>query len=400
MTKSHSTPGRRRRKHQSAKPHPDYPLTAHPSGRWCKKVRGKIWFFGKIDDHQAALEKWLEQKDDLLAGRIPRARRANASSVTLRELVNRFLNTKATLRDAGDLSLWTWHSYSENCGQLVAFFGRDRLVTDIIPEDFEALRAKWAKTYGPARLAAEINRARVVFNYAWKNAMVKTPILFGEGFRRPSNKAMRLHRAQAGAKMYEREELLRMIEAAIQPLRSMILLGVNAGLGNNDVSKLTIGAINLEAGWLNYPRPKTGIMRRCPLWPETVAAIRDWLERRPAPKSAADADLVFLTFRGHGWTDSLKARPLTNEMRKLLDMLKITGHRNFYALRHTFETIAGESKDQIAVDAIMGHDDGTMASEYRERISDARLQAVVDHIHAWLFDVEKPVLTMSSERTA
>ena len=191
-----------------------------------------------------------------------------------------------------------------------------------------------------------------------------------------------------------------MIEAAIQPLRSMILLGVNAGLGNNDASKLTIGAINLEAGWLNYPRPKTGIMRRCPLWPETVAAIRDWLERRPAPKSAADADLVFLTFRGHGWTDSLKARPLTNEMRKLLDMLKITGHRNFYALRHTFETIAGESKDQIAVDAIMGHDDGTMASEYRERISDARLQAVVDHIHAWLFDVEKPVLTMSSERTA
>jgi hypothetical protein len=50
MTETNSTPRHRRRKHQSAKPHKDFPLTAHPSGRWCKKVRGKVWFFGKLDD--------------------------------------------------------------------------------------------------------------------------------------------------------------------------------------------------------------------------------------------------------------------------------------------------------------------------------------------------------------
>ena len=32
------------------KPHPDFPLTRHPRGYWCKKVRGKMSYFGKIAD--------------------------------------------------------------------------------------------------------------------------------------------------------------------------------------------------------------------------------------------------------------------------------------------------------------------------------------------------------------
>ena len=59
----------------------------------------------------------------------------------------------------------------------------------------------------------------------------------------------------------------------------------------------------------------------------------------------------------------------------------------FYALRHTFETIGGESRDQVAVDHIMGHSPaaGDMSAVYRERISDERLRAVVNHVHGWLF---------------
>jgi len=57
----------------------------------------------------------------------------------------------------------------------------------------------------------------------------------------------------------------------------------------------------------------------------------------------------------------------------------------FYALRHSFETIGGESRDQVAVETIMGHSRDDMASVYRERIGDDRLQAVAEHVRQWLW---------------
>jgi len=72
------------------KPHRDFPLTAHPNGQWCKKIRYKLHYFGPWDDPDAALERYLDTKDDLLAGRTPR----NRGGLTVRELVNRFLAVK------------------------------------------------------------------------------------------------------------------------------------------------------------------------------------------------------------------------------------------------------------------------------------------------------------------
>ena len=50
------------------KPHRDFPLTAHPNGQWCKKVREHVRFFGVWADPDAAMELWNDQKDELLFG--------------------------------------------------------------------------------------------------------------------------------------------------------------------------------------------------------------------------------------------------------------------------------------------------------------------------------------------
>ena len=62
----------------------------------------------------------------------------------------------------------------------------------------------------------------------------------------------------------------------------------------------------------------------------------------------------------------------------------------FYTLRHVFRTVADEVRDPVAIDLIMGHTDPPMAGHYRERISDARLKAVTEHVRAWLFAEPKP----------
>ena len=101
---------------------------------------------------------------------------------------------------------------------------------------------------------------------------------------------------------------------------------------------------------------------------------------------------MFLTSRGNPFivsNDKSHKDRVTIQFTRLLEELSI--HRegvSFYALRHTFETIAGESRDQVAVDAIMGHADPSMGAVYRERISDDRLKAVAEHIRKWLWPKE------------
>ena len=101
--------------------------------------------------------------------------------------------------------------------------------------------------------------------------------------------------------MFEAAEIRAMLAAASGLLKAMILLGINCGFGNTDVANLRFKHLDLKGGWCNYPRPKTGIPRRCPLWPETVTAIRAVLKVRPEPQDRADADLVFLTTTGQRW---------------------------------------------------------------------------------------------------
>jgi integrase len=226
---------------------------------------------------------------------------------------------------------------------------------------------------------------RGCFKYAYDSGTLDRPIRFGPAFKRTSKKPLRLHRAKQGPKLFTAEEVRRLIDAAGPSMRAMILLGINCGFGNADCGTLPLSAVDLEAGLIDYPRPKTGIQRRCALWPETVAAIREVLAHRPKPKRAEDAGFVFITKYGERWAKDDRNGPLTWEMRKLLNRLGINGHRNFYTLRHTFRTVADEARDQPCVDFTMGHEVPHMSSVYRETISDARLRVVADHVRRWLF---------------
>jgi integrase len=380
-----------------AKPYPDFPLTPHPSGHWCKKIRGKVHFFGpwgrrvngtleRLPGNGAdeALARYNEQAADLHAGRKPRP---EAGALTVKALCNDFLNVKQTLVKSGELSRQSWVEYRRACDLLVERFGKGRLVADLAPEDFGALREVMAARWGPIRLGLTIQRVRSVFKYAFEVGLIDTPVRFGPSFVRPSAKVLRLHKAKGGPKLFTAEEVRRIIEAARQTLKAMTLLGINAGFGNADCGTLPLSALDLDGGWVTYPRPKTGIARRCPLWPETVAAIREAMTGRTEPKDERDARLVFLTHRGLAWSRDQPTGPVSREFNKLLRKLGINGRNRlgFYTLRHTFRTVADEAKDQPAADYMMGHQVAHMSSVYREGIADERLRDVAEHVRAWLF---------------
>src|SRR5438034_8663961 len=106
-----------------AKPYPDFPLFPHATRRWAKKIRGKLHYFGPWSDPDGALAKYLEQKDDLHAGRKPKAPES-AAGVTVRELANKFLAFKKSRVDSGELTNRSWEDYKAACDLIVSHFGK------------------------------------------------------------------------------------------------------------------------------------------------------------------------------------------------------------------------------------------------------------------------------------
>src|SRR5439155_23447315 len=110
------------------------------------------------DGTDAALQKYLDQKDRLHAGRKPRV---SGDTFTVRDLANRFLTTKRLMVDAGEITARTFADYYAPCERVVKAFGKERPVDDLGPDDFEQLRAALGKTWGAVALGNEIQRVRV-----------------------------------------------------------------------------------------------------------------------------------------------------------------------------------------------------------------------------------------------
>lgn len=368
-----------------AKPHSGWPLFAHNNGSWAKKIKGKLHYFGPWADPDGALQRY----QDFLAGR-PQGARSGELSVA--DGVNEFLSWKEGLLNSAELSLRTFRDYVASGRRLVEFFGRDRPVSSLTPRDFEDLRAAFSKRLGHLALKREITATRTIFRYLDEVDLIDRPVKFGPGFKPPAQRAVQ--RAQNGAgrvlKMFEREELLALLAAADPHFRAMVFMGANCAYGNTDISRLPVAAI--EGEWATFPRPKTGADRRAWLWPETREALQVHLDNKPKPVNSTCADLVFLTHRGEPWvrkTETEWTDWIADYTWRTLNRIGLyRPGLSFYSLRRTFRTIADESRDEPAIDLVMGHSRSDMGSVYRQRIGDDRIQAVCERVRSWLFGGE------------
>ena len=75
------------------KPYPEYPLFAHASNQWAKKIKGRMWYFGTLDDPDAALAKYDDQIHEIQAGRDPRRtkKQISAAELSVYDMCNLYL---------------------------------------------------------------------------------------------------------------------------------------------------------------------------------------------------------------------------------------------------------------------------------------------------------------------
>jgi len=370
------------RGNKPAKPYKGFPLSAQSNGQWAKRIRGRLCYFGVWADPEAALARYLDERDDWQAGRDPRKTRGGLSLLALCNDV--MADREQKLRE-GAIGEEHYRNLHIDCKRLLEILGEKTSVQCLTPDDFAKLRAALAKGVSPKTLEGRIARIRAVFQYGIKNELLDS-VRWGNKFEKPGRRQLQrdrnLKREQHGEYAFSAEQLQRIIEAANPQVKAMTLLGVQAGFQNVDCVELTVNAIHFEDRQIRMVRRKSGAWRVIPLWAETEAALRAAIEWRPQPKDDANADFVFITKYRNKW----HRNDVAKRFKDVLDELGIyRPGLSFSALRKTFRTVADGAGDQPATFALMGHQMGDISDKYRESINDERLRAVADHVHQWLY---------------
>ncbi len=378
------------------KPYPEYPLYAHASGSWAKKIKGRIVYFGPWSDPDGALESYLKQRDYLYAGQIPPPA---INGVTLDELVNRYLATQENKLCAGSIGQRHFRDCLTDGARLLEVLARSRPVESLRPNDFTRLRMKLTAGRNATTITNSMTRIRQIFKWGAKTSKLHGEIDYGGEFTLPTLRERRRAMRQGGSKILTADQINGLLDATEKNknLHAMILLGINAALGNTDCSELSTDHIDFKKRILDFPRPKTETQRRAILWPETIKAVKAALAARPEVENPAGR--VFLTRNALPYVRFTENdKPINSIAINFRRWLKAVGcHRKglgFYSLRHTFRTVADEIKDFPAIDLVMGHSAENspgaphsiaMASRYRDSISNERLAEVSDYVHDWLF---------------
>ncbi len=112
-------------KKELGKPYPEFPLTPHASGKWPQKIKGRVYYFGRWDDPQSALQEYLKAHEYLQAG-VPVPGGNTMGMLSVGELCDQFYGAKNQAVIAGGLTTRSLKDLRRTCTRLCSFVGKTR----------------------------------------------------------------------------------------------------------------------------------------------------------------------------------------------------------------------------------------------------------------------------------
>jgi len=288
-----------------------FPLTLHPTGQFCKKIRGKIHYFGK--DKQEALRRYYEQASALHAGTSEPA--LLPDRLTLEDLCNLYLDHQLGRAQAGEIRERQYHEQKPRLRAFADFIGRGRLVREIKTIELLNYRKKCIEDRrAPVTINNELAIIKAVFHWAEQSEIIE---------RGPRLDAVKkIPRKKVARQTFTPDDIRQLLAAANVQMKAMILLGLNCGFGPTDCAELQWENLDLGAGRVHFPRPKTGVDRNFILWPQTVEALK---------AVPVQGEFVFYTKCGNtwGWRLSGKSndKPLTKAFKTLMQKAGIVAEK-------------------------------------------------------------------------
>ena len=110
-----------------------FPLTLHSTGQYCKKIKGKMYYFG--NDKKVALQRDLEQAAYLHMGK--GAKPKLNDNFTLKTFCNLYLDHQESRVADGEIKLRHLNDQTSILRAFVRFIGSNRFVSDISTIDLQ-----------------------------------------------------------------------------------------------------------------------------------------------------------------------------------------------------------------------------------------------------------------------
>lgn len=346
-------------------------LTAAPNGQWAKKYKGRTYYFGVWEDQDAALESWRERWPVIVRGGDASRVALPIDSARLKPALQDYLAARKADYNTGDLRWPSYRTYRNTCAAILRVIDGNRTILSLRPADFQRLLDDMAHR-SPVARQDYVVKVKTIFR--WIQDHYGISVAYGPSFRGPPAKAIRKQRNNRDAKLLTPAEIHKLLKVASDEAKAMILLGINGGFGNSDLSELPARAVDLDNAIIDYHRHKTEARRVVPLWPETVAAIRAVYVDRDGP-------LILDRFGKHMVRRGVNG--ICRVMEDLRDASEVKA--TFYCFRYAFATVASEIPDDHARALIMGHVIDGVSENYILRFPVSRLVGITDHVRAWLY---------------
>jgi integrase len=341
-----------------------FPLTLHSTGQYCKKIKGKMYYFGK--DKKQALERYLEQAAFLHNGKAKTFKTTNGN-MTLKSLCSIYLQHQHAKATSSEITI-RHYAVQVNClKKFMGFIGQYRKINEISTLDLQNYKRKLKRAYNSAhRINLNISIMKTMFHWAKKNDMLD----YIPNIDTVSNVKV-THKQRH---VFTSEEIHRLFDVADVQMKAMIWLGLNCGFGCTDCAELKWSDLDRVNCRVKLARGKTGVSRDLPLWPETTQSLEN------IPKSgklvfstSEDKPLIQTTYHINkdGSSRYSNINLVTSRFSQLMKKagiraLKGTG---FYTLRRTAATVAARSGDPFAVQRLLGHANLKMATRYVQDVS-------------------------------
>lgn len=147
-----------------------FPLTLHETGQFCKKIKGKIYYFGT--DKKTAFNRYLEQAAYLHTGKQPKSRSASGE-LSIKTLCNLYVDHQDARAAIGEIKLRHIPDQISLLKGFVMFVGSHRLVSDISTVGLQNYRKKLIKEgKSPNTINNRLAAVKAMYNWALDNEII------------------------------------------------------------------------------------------------------------------------------------------------------------------------------------------------------------------------------------